>query len=409
MEAVTGYLIRYHRLRQNLSQEGLCKGICVVSYLSKIEQGKVDADPQIIHALFERLREPYFDDPIFLKRYQQIFYTYFENCFLGFDKKASRNQIQEHREELIKSPWFLCAHLFDVYEASENEEQLKKELKQLSVFEACMSDTQLFLYHLAYGYLSYNDKQMHHLKKVMTLQPCSIPSLFMGNCCFTHGSYSEALEHFQKALLLANEEGMFHVSANAMLMIGNCYSNLGVESLMLSYDKKAMYAARAIKDEELLKNVYYNLGATYQSWRRNEEAIPYLEKAINPNDPYDYYMICHKLALAYQELGRTKEGRQYVTKMKEAYREDFAQGAWLLYELVSLRYEKDPLSDPRYQQVLEAICLKQHPFIHHGIIMYHAQYLIEVYVHQRRYKDAMKLMQVCNQKMVSSEMIKMQA
>ena len=40
---ITGFLIRYHRLKQNISQEGLCKGICVVSYLSKIEQGIVCA------------------------------------------------------------------------------------------------------------------------------------------------------------------------------------------------------------------------------------------------------------------------------------------------------------------------------------------------------------------------------
>ena len=36
MENFVGTLIRRERLRQNLSQEGLCRGICVVSYLSKI-------------------------------------------------------------------------------------------------------------------------------------------------------------------------------------------------------------------------------------------------------------------------------------------------------------------------------------------------------------------------------------
>ena len=37
MKHFTGFLIRRERLRRNLSQEGLCKGICSVSYLSKIE------------------------------------------------------------------------------------------------------------------------------------------------------------------------------------------------------------------------------------------------------------------------------------------------------------------------------------------------------------------------------------
>ena len=37
-----GRLLRQERLRQNLSQEGLCRGICTPSYLSKIEQGQVE-------------------------------------------------------------------------------------------------------------------------------------------------------------------------------------------------------------------------------------------------------------------------------------------------------------------------------------------------------------------------------
>ena len=38
MPAMIGQLIRQERLRQNLSQEGLARGICAASYLSKIEK-----------------------------------------------------------------------------------------------------------------------------------------------------------------------------------------------------------------------------------------------------------------------------------------------------------------------------------------------------------------------------------
>ena len=36
-----GVWIKLERLKRNWSQEGLCHGLCAVSYLSKIEQGKV--------------------------------------------------------------------------------------------------------------------------------------------------------------------------------------------------------------------------------------------------------------------------------------------------------------------------------------------------------------------------------
>ena len=38
MDKLIGFMIRRERLNRNYSQESLCKGICAVSYLSKIEQ-----------------------------------------------------------------------------------------------------------------------------------------------------------------------------------------------------------------------------------------------------------------------------------------------------------------------------------------------------------------------------------
>ena len=37
-----GMRIRRERIKRNWSQSGLCYGICAVSYLSKIEQGKME-------------------------------------------------------------------------------------------------------------------------------------------------------------------------------------------------------------------------------------------------------------------------------------------------------------------------------------------------------------------------------
>ena len=54
-QKIAGIMLRRERLLRNWSQETLSKGICSVSYLSKIEQGKADADEQLLAALFEKL------------------------------------------------------------------------------------------------------------------------------------------------------------------------------------------------------------------------------------------------------------------------------------------------------------------------------------------------------------------
>ena len=52
---LAGALIRLARLEKNWSQEGLCRGICSISWLSKIEAGREGADPELVAALFARL------------------------------------------------------------------------------------------------------------------------------------------------------------------------------------------------------------------------------------------------------------------------------------------------------------------------------------------------------------------
>ena len=74
-----GRLLRQERLRQNLSQEGLCRGICTPSYLSKIEQGQVEPGEDILQGLFAALGLRLETDPGFLKQAQEHLNAYFSS------------------------------------------------------------------------------------------------------------------------------------------------------------------------------------------------------------------------------------------------------------------------------------------------------------------------------------------
>ena len=50
-----GLIIYRARIQKNWSQAGLCKGICTVSYLSKIETGKAEPSDEILRQLLNRL------------------------------------------------------------------------------------------------------------------------------------------------------------------------------------------------------------------------------------------------------------------------------------------------------------------------------------------------------------------
>lgn len=65
---LTGYLIKKMRINKKMKQIWLAKGICSVSYLSKIENGQTVASQEILSLLGERLEivmdsfEPYTED-----------------------------------------------------------------------------------------------------------------------------------------------------------------------------------------------------------------------------------------------------------------------------------------------------------------------------------------------------------
>ena len=70
--AAVGLRLRQQRLKRGWSQEGLCRDICAASYLSKIEQGQVQAAPELLELglsvpqvtkIFLKLREMGVDVP----------------------------------------------------------------------------------------------------------------------------------------------------------------------------------------------------------------------------------------------------------------------------------------------------------------------------------------------------------
>ena len=62
-QKLQGLLIRKRRQEREWSQAALCNGICAVSYLSKIEQGKVESSPEVLNLLFRRLGIQWQEDP----------------------------------------------------------------------------------------------------------------------------------------------------------------------------------------------------------------------------------------------------------------------------------------------------------------------------------------------------------
>ena len=79
-------ILRAERIRQGKGQKEVCYGICVVSYLSKIERGSAEPDMAILKQLFARLGINYETDSAFLTESRKQIDEFFYNLQYGPQK-----------------------------------------------------------------------------------------------------------------------------------------------------------------------------------------------------------------------------------------------------------------------------------------------------------------------------------
>lgn len=102
--AAVGLRLRQQRLKRGWSQEGLCRDICAASYLSKIEQGQVQAAPELLELLFRRLELPWYGES--LPELERLVEHRYE-CLLDGDKEGfrdSRETFAHALDRLLSSP-----------------------------------------------------------------------------------------------------------------------------------------------------------------------------------------------------------------------------------------------------------------------------------------------------------------
>lgn len=99
-----GVLLRLERLRQKKGQKEVCYGICVVSYLSKIERGMVNPDENLVEQLFARLGITYERDEVFLAESRRLLETYVYHLKYGLKNEEVCRQLWERENRLLWSP-----------------------------------------------------------------------------------------------------------------------------------------------------------------------------------------------------------------------------------------------------------------------------------------------------------------
>lgn len=147
MRNYIGLMIKKKRLERNYSQEGLCKGICAVSYVSKIENDSVEASEDILYALLDRLFIKDIQDPM-VEEAQQKLHEFF--CHRDLMNKDYRNEVlcyvQKREKLLLASTCFIEVLLIKAIFYNKEREAA---LQQLHPYQELFHQEQTEYYILA--------------------------------------------------------------------------------------------------------------------------------------------------------------------------------------------------------------------------------------------------------------------
>lgn len=364
-----GTLICRERLRRNWSQEGLCRGICAVSYLSKIEKGRAEPSPQILQMLLQRLE---------LRTDSRL-----EAEAAGLAEQGRELLFTGCVDDLVE----LLSGGVEAFRATASGLDLLL-LEQLScpkgqpldaVLEASMAPGQLALQRIL----------QNREEEAIPLLPNAYTYTIAGQVAYGKGSYAAAAGWLQTGYDLAAREGAPRLMLLCRLYLGNsCCNRLDVPNMLQHY-AVARRLALALGDREVLEDIAYNTASVNIETGHYEEAYTYFSSLEAPS-----LMALHKLAICCEKTGRREAALAALDRADtmESLQPDTAL-ARKMCALVRFRLEQPAyLADDAYGSLLmecfEA-CRRQLPM---GYASFHLPWVLEWLTASRQYKRAYELL-----------------
>lgn len=370
--AAVGLRLRQERLKRGWSQEGLCRGICAASYLSKIEQGRVQAAPELLALLMKRLDLPWYGENLpelerlVERRYAQL---------LDGEQEAfqdSRAAFSQALEAILSSPLAADGLVLDAVDRQDPSDIP-------AALEPYLDRRQLALLRIV------QDRE----PEAVRLLPEAYCFLMAGIAGYEQGGdYTGAMAYLRQGCDLAARDGRVRLMLECRLIMGSvCCNQLDLDGMEEHY-RAAERMARALGRQEDLRVMAYNRAATQVECGRYQEAYGYFSALERPR-----VMELHKLAVCCEGLGRTREALDALDRAETAP-EEYPDRA-LCMEICGLvrRRLENPgyLRDPDYGAALMDVfhrCRKELPI---GYAGFHLPWVLEWLTAGRQYKLAYEL------------------
>lgn len=361
-----GLIIYRTRIQRNWSQAGLCKGICTVSYLSKIETGKAEPSEEVLQLLLDRLGLKM--DKETEREAAELADQGWELLFDGKSEKLAELLENIDMEHYRAAPAWLDLAL------------LSLETPLDAALEPCMDTRQLALQRIHQGKAA----------EAVRLIPNAFTFLSFGITDYNAGNYSAAVDHLQTAYELASRDGAARIMLKAKIFLGSTYCNRQDLPNMEHHYQVGKRLAEDLQDQNALQAIGYNTASTWIEVGRYEDAYTWFSAQESPT-----FLSLHKLAICCEKTGRREEALRAL-KQAEGMDPDEAERdlALQLLRLVRYRLEyPDYLSRDEYGSLLLDCFDRIQRELPFGYTVFHLPWMLEWYKAARQYKKACELLE----------------
>lgn len=396
---IIGSIIKFNRLNNNISQKQLSKGICVPSYLSRIENGELLPSEDVLSIIFNRLGLEFNDSPTFINKGINYLKDFFNNLNLNeFDNTYKLFDILEKEEyKYIASPLIIDYLLAKLARYSSTPCRDKFEDSKnliLSSFHL-LSNNQKFIYNF---YVAIDILILSNNKELgKTLLQEALNYKESGHCYFWL-SYSYRIENnpikaydsIQKALNLYVAEGNIISIMNTYEKLAEVYFMLDNYSDAIHYLEISLNMAKKFNNIYFIEHINSILAWAYYRLADYEKSLEYLS--------YNTGLIDHRIiipdtivkSLIYFELGDKTSLKAIINYLNTEYtlQHISLELSNLIYELFSIFITDDNyIKNPYCEELLSEIISNIKQLVELKKVF--SKLLKDYYITNRRYKDAL--------------------
>lgn len=400
-----GKVLRFHRVKQGLTQNQLADGIISPAYLSKIENDQTVPASEVLELLYERLGLDFHDSSYnhpskdkLKEWYKTIFYKQKEEA------EKLKKELSHQKDTLNNHHLYIFFELFRIrHLLLENKvEKAYEAWKDIKQHEDTFDDEMKYYFHVNSGLLEYYrgnfDESFQQLMKAKNyISPAGIEKWEVSDLYYHLSLSSSQAHHVSASVFYADQALEAYKSQYDLAKSADCHIILGINySRLKNYAKSlenynlAKKIASQTKDNQQLKLVYINIAVLESRIENHDSAIHNYKKSLeyvceskSTYDYQEYLNIIHGLIIEHYRLDDKAGCLEWIEKGLTEVENTASESHYLHFKVYDHVLNELPDTLPFIEETVLPYFQKKKD---HVYVIRYSKFLADLYERQRMYK-----------------------